>query len=108
MPVRAGEAPVLRGAKRASAAAPAADDSLLAALKAERLRLAQSEGVPAYIVFSNATLADMAEKRPSTMDEFLQVSGVGAVKAARYGEAFLRVVARWRQNEETGLKPEKP
>ena len=108
MPVRAGEAPVLRGEKRAKAAAPAADDSLLAALKAERLRLAQAEGVPAYIVFSNATLADMAEKRPATMDEFLQVSGVGAVKAARYGEAFLQVVARWRQNEETGLKPENP
>ena len=45
------------------------------------------------MVFSNAALVDMAAKRPRTREEFLGVSGVGEVKAARYGEAFLRVIA---------------
>ena len=51
--------------------------------------------MPAYVVFSNATLADMAAKAPQTMDDFLDVSGVGEIKAARYGEAFLKVIAGW-------------
>ncbi len=70
-----------------------ADGSLLAALKAARTSLAQREGVPAYIVFSNAALADMAEKAPRTMEEFLEVSGVGEVKAQRYGAIFLQIIS---------------
>lgn len=69
-----------------------ADQELLEALKAERTRQAQREGVPAYIVFSNATLADMARRKPRDMDELLEVSGIGAVKAQRYGEQFLAVI----------------
>jgi len=68
------------------------DSELLRALKAVRTKLAQQEQVPAYIIFSNATLQDMARKKPRTMLEFLQVSGVGEVKAARYGEIFLEVI----------------
>lgn len=71
------------------------DSSLLTALKALRFRLAQEAGVPAYIVFSNAALADMAALRPLNMEEFLQVSGVGRVKAERYGEAFLQAIRDW-------------
>lgn len=78
------------------AASQEADGGLLAALKALRFRLAQEEGVPAYIVFSNATLMDMAALRPLDMEEFLQVSGVGRVKAERYGEAFLKAIRDWR------------
>ncbi|MCI9578635.1 MAG: DNA helicase RecQ [Oscillibacter sp.] len=78
------------------AAAQEADGSLLAALKALRFRLAQAAGVPAYVVFSNAALADMAALRPLNMEEFLQVSGVGRVKAERYGEAFLKAIRDWR------------
>ena len=73
-----------------------ADGSLLSALKALRSRLAQEAGVPAYIIFSNATLADMAALRPLDMEEFLQVSGVGRVKAERYGQAFLEAIGDWR------------
>ena len=69
---------------------------MLAALKALRFRLAQAAGVPAYVVFSNAALADMAALRPLDMEEFLQVSGVGRVKAERYGEAFLKAIRDWR------------
>ncbi len=65
------------------------DSDLLSVLKALRFRLAKKANVPAYIVFSNATLEDMAAKIPQTMDAFLNVSGVGNHKAERYGEAFL-------------------
>ncbi len=68
------------------------EDDVLSALKALRSRLAQEAGVPAYIVFSNAALAEMAAKLPRTMSEFLNVSGVGEVKASRYGSAFLQVI----------------
>ena len=58
-------------------------------LKALRFELAKEEGVPAYIVFSNATLADMAAKAPTTQEDFLEVSGVGSVKAAKYAGRFI-------------------
>ena len=66
--------------------------SLLAALKELRARLAQETSVPAYVIFSNATLADMAAKQPLSVAELLEVSGVGEVKAERYGKDFLTVI----------------
>ncbi len=72
-----------------------ADESLFAALKALRVKLAQQEDVPAYIVFSNATLADMAAKQPRSITELLQVTGVGEIKAERYGQAFLEEIQTW-------------
>ena len=71
----------------------------LAALREKRTQLAQAAQVPAYLVFSNATLADMAAKSPSTIEEFMEVSGVGQVKAARYGTEFLRVISDYRDEE---------
>lgn len=84
-----------RRKKRVFEAAPV-EEGLLSALKALRGRLAQEERVPAYIIFSNAALADMAAREPRTMAEFLQVSGVGHVKAERYGAQFLREIAAYR------------
>ena len=78
--------------KRPAAAAPEAE-GLYAALKAVRYQIAQEEKVPAYIIFSNATLLDMAAREPRTMAEFLEASGVGEVKAARYGKTFLAAIA---------------
>lgn len=69
--------------------------SLLDALKALRLQLAKEEDVPAYIVFSNAVLTEIAARRPRNMSEFLEIPGVGYVKAARYGSLFLDAVAGW-------------
>ena len=89
------EAPARQKAERAPDAPP--DQSLLAALRAERTRLARQEGVPPYIIFSNAALADMAARAPRTPEEFLEVSGVGQVKARRYGSDFLAVIAAWRE-----------
>ena len=61
-------------------------------LRAVRKRLADSEGVPAYIVFSDAALRGMAERRPASASALLEVPGVGPVKLERYGAAFLEVL----------------
>lgn len=54
-----------------------------------REKLAQKAAIPAYIVFSNATLQDMARKKPKSMTDFKRVFGVGELKASWYGQAFL-------------------
>jgi len=68
------------------------DNMLLGRLKAKRMELSRALGKPAYVVFSDATLIDMASKRPSSREEMLEVSGVGAVKFERFGEEFLSVI----------------
>ncbi len=77
------------------AAAKPADQGLLAELKALRLRLAQELKVPAYLVFTNASLEDMAAKQPRDLNELLQVSGVGTKKAHQYGAQFLEVLRNY-------------
>ena len=82
-------------ARRAAAAGgdlSEADEKLLAALYALRKRLAAKQNVPAYMVFSDATLREMVQSKPLSMDEFLNITGVGEKKAARYGMAFLRAI----------------
>lgn len=69
-----------------------ADQVLLAQLKAKRMAFAQELGKPAYVVFSDATLIDMAQRRPTTKAEMLEVNGVGAVKFERFGREFLAVI----------------
>ena len=73
----------------------AADSELIERLKAVRLELSIKEHVPAYIIFSNATLSDMALKEPVDMEEFLAVSGVGKTKAKKYGEVFIKAIAEY-------------
>jgi ATP-dependent DNA helicase RecQ len=68
------------------------DDELFTRLRALRRSLADAEGVPAYIVFSDAVLARMAALRPTDDAGLLAISGVGPAKLARYGEAFLRLL----------------
>ncbi len=69
-------------------------EALFQGLRELRKSIADRQGVPAYIVFSDKALRAMAETRPSTPEEFLAVSGVGPMKLERYGEAFLEVVGR--------------
>ena len=66
-------------------------------LREVRKRIADEAGVPPYIVFSDASLYDMCAKIPETDEEFLEVSGVGQAKLARYGEAFLAAIAEYRE-----------
>jgi ATP-dependent DNA helicase RecQ len=82
------------GARRVRGEGPASasGDPLFEALRAERLRLAREQGVPPYVVFHDTTLQDMAQRRPRTLAELGDVSGVGAAKLARYGSAFLAVL----------------
>ena len=71
------------------------DAELFDVLKELRGVLAKEAGMPAYVVFSNATLADMAKKKPLTMTAFKKVSGVGEIKAAWYGTAFLKQIQKY-------------
>lgn len=66
-------------------------------LKELRMQLAKEAGIPAYVVFSNATLTDMAKKQPENMTQFKRVSGVGELKAAWYGKAFLECIRKYRE-----------
>lgn len=68
------------------------DVALLTALKARRRQLAEAQGVPAYVVFPDKTLIELAEKRPRTLDEMIGVNGIGARKLESYGAAFLEVI----------------
>ena len=100
MPVRLESrkaAPARRHRGRALAAGTEESAGLFAALKAVRMTIARQENVPAYVVFSNATLMDMADKAPCSMAEFLEVSGVGEVKAERYGQIFLDAIIAYQQ-----------
>ena len=66
--------------------------ALLDALKALRLELARERGVPAYVVFHDSTLIDMARRQPRTSEEFAEVSGVGAAKLEQFAEPFLAAI----------------
>ena len=90
-------APIER--RRKDRSGDTADGGLFIKLKAERTRLARQEDVPPYIIFSNAALTDMAARKPRTLDEFLEVSGVGQVKAQKYGQEFLAVIEEYLRGE---------
>lgn len=69
-----------------------ADKELLAALKTLRLELAHERKVPAFVIFPDATLNDIARERPSTLDQMLAIGGIGPRKLEQFGEAFLEVI----------------
>ncbi|UVK41449.1 DNA helicase RecQ [Mesorhizobium sp. AR10] len=83
----------MRSAQGSSADSEGLDASLLAALKALRLRLAKEREVPAYVIFSDRTLIDMVERSPRDLDAFAAVNGVGAAKLKEFGEIFLGAIA---------------
>lgn len=99
-PILRGEAEILlRRDSMRRAAAPAAralvsdeDAPLLAALKAKRRALAEAQRVPAYVIFADRTLIEMAERRPETLDQMAGITGVGAKKLESYGRTFLEVI----------------
>jgi ATP-dependent DNA helicase RecQ len=81
-----------RSARAAALAGLYVDAGLFERLRALRKRLADEQRVPAYVVFSDATLAEMAARKPATEEALLEVSGVGQSKLQRYGGAFLEVI----------------
>lgn len=68
------------------------DTELLTALKKKRLELAKESGVPAYVIFPDKTLEDMAQRRPATLEAFERVKGVGQSKLTKFGEIFIGVI----------------
>ena len=68
------------------------DAPLLSALKAKRRALAEAARVPAYVIFPDRTLIEMAERRPATLDDMARVGGVGAKKLESFGLTFLEVI----------------
>ena len=78
--------------KPAQASFPSQNDALYDLLRELRGKLARLEGIPAFMIFSNATLTDMARKQPITVSQFKTVSGVGEVKANKYARPFLKVI----------------
>ena len=84
---------VARTGRAAELAGLPVDEALFEALRALRKQLADEQNVPAYVVFSDATLAEMAARRPATSAELLDVNGVGQAKLERYGDAFLEAIA---------------
>ncbi|MBT0892642.1 DNA helicase RecQ [Geobacter hydrogenophilus] len=87
-------APAKKEPKRKGAVASLAegDEGLFQQLRALRKGLADEQQVPPYVIFSDATLVEMATLRPATMDDLLRVNGVGEQKLGRYGTAFLEVI----------------
>jgi ATP-dependent DNA helicase RecQ len=78
--------------KKARLAATNYDKALFARLKYLRTALAQEHDVPPFVIFSDATLADMADKQPTNANNMLEVSGVGQTKLERYGKAFIQLI----------------
>ena len=68
------------------------DAPLLSALKAKRRALAEAQRVPAYVIFPDRTLIEMAQARPQTLDQLARINGVGAKKLDSYGAEFLSVI----------------
>jgi ATP-dependent DNA helicase RecQ len=68
------------------------DQALWAALKTLRLELARARNVPPYVIFHDATLAEMVRRRPATLDELGSLSGIGERKLAAFGAEFLEVL----------------
>lgn len=72
------------------------NSDLLDALKVLRKSIASKKSVPAYVIFTDATLTDMCKKCPETPDEMLEVSGVGRTKLEKFGKEFLEVIEKFR------------
>ncbi len=71
------------------------DNELFDKLRERRMRLAKRQNVPAYVIFNDSTLHEMARVKPKTRDDMMSVSGVGYVKFQKYGEAFLEVIKEY-------------
>ena len=78
--------------RRRTAQAASADPELFDVLRAVRLQLARDRGVPPYVIFHDRTLQEMADRRPRTLDDLHDIYGVGARKAADFGDAFLDAI----------------
>ncbi len=96
-PKRAGSITAVSGFRQSPARPQEAEEDagLMQRLRELRKKQAAILGVPAYVVFSDASLREMSVKKPRTIQEFLNISGVGSMKAERYGRDFIAVVEKY-------------
>lgn len=83
---------VMRKAARPIKTVVEANDPLFETLRAVRKDIAEQEGVPPFVVFSDKTLRDMCMRRPKNSEQFLEVSGVGEAKLEKYGRTFIQAI----------------
>ena len=111
-PVLKGDTPVILGLPRDTVETVAKskkkvggrkdyDQALFDALRATRKQIADAASVPPFVVFSDATLAEMARSRPTHAREMLQISGVGEHKLRQYGKAFMDVISGYDKENST-------
>ena len=81
-----------RGTRAKEGYAEVSDDPLWLALKAKRLSLAREQGVPPYVIFHDSTLLEILNRKPESLTEMSQITGIGQAKLERYGDAFLEVL----------------
>jgi ATP-dependent DNA helicase RecQ len=101
-PTKAKKAEKAKKAKKVAAANP--DDALLDALKGYRKGVAQQNKVPAYVIFHDATLTEIASRKPKNEFELLEIQGMGKVKLERFGEMILKLVAENRSPNKKSKK----
>jgi ATP-dependent DNA helicase RecQ len=80
-------------------------EELYERLQRLRKRLADEQGVPPYVVFSNSSLRLMAQRQPQTRQQFLEISGVGSRKLAQYGDMFLEEICDFREKKGLSIEP---
>ncbi|WP_035383604.1 DNA helicase RecQ [Ferriphaselus sp. R-1] len=91
-PVKRRNTKAERGSRLREAFADAHDDPLWQALRVKRMELAKEQGVPPYVIFHDSTLLEILNRRPQSLTELGQISGIGQAKLSRYGDDFLRVL----------------
>ena len=96
------EKPTVSDKKPASTELTSDESALMSKLRILRKKLADEQSVPPYIVFSDASLRQMAQNRPQTSADFSQISGVGNRKLAQYGEAFTQAIREFCQDGAKG------
>ncbi len=77
---------------KASASVSSQDSALWEKLRETRMDIAKEQGIPAYVIFHDATLMEMMEKRPASLGAMARISGVGEAKLEKYGEIFLKAI----------------
>lgn len=91
-------------AKKISSSTLSEDENLFNQLKLLRRKIAVEDNVPAYIVFSDATLLELSKEKPTTQNTLLAISGVGLKKAETYGEEFLNAISEFKKNHKSKKK----
>ena len=70
------------------------DDKLFQALRLLRLELAQKENVPAYVIFNDKVLTEIVAQKPTSLEDFAEIPGIGTFKCKKYGQIFVKEICR--------------